>query len=94
MYEDRAVCAVFESVTYYTFERQNSSPHQRRCIDGHITGCGKCVGYCRYHEHPGYLTKDLRKQHNCIKKSCYYYVPKGKETPVLNPFSALSVLQR
>lgn len=50
-----------------------------RCINGQITGSSACVGYCQYCEHPGYLTKELRKQHNCIQKECRYYVPKPKE---------------
>ena len=50
--------------------------HSRRCIDGSIVGLTKCVGYCRYKGHMGFLTKKLRQQHNCIKKECVFYVPK------------------
>ena len=64
---------------YDRIEKQNYSRYNRRCIDGRITGCGNCVGYCQYSEHPGYLTKELRKQHNCINKKCFYYVPKCKQ---------------
>ncbi len=52
--------------------------HIRHCIDGTKTGCGKCVGYCTYYEHTGFLTDSLRKKHNCLKKGCRYYVPKDK----------------
>lgn len=33
---------------------------------------GNVVGYCRYHLHPGYLTKSLVKKHKCIEKKCHF----------------------
>lgn len=77
------------ATSYRTFEETMKTPHRRKCIDGRITGCGNCVGYCQYNEHPGYLTKELRKAHNCIKKSCNYYLPKEKPIVQTNPFSVL-----
>lgn len=56
--------------------------YARRCIDGRITGCGNCVGYCNYIGHSGFLTKKLQKQHDCIKKGCNYYTPKHKYAPL------------
>jgi hypothetical protein len=49
-----------------------------RCIDGRRTNCGNCVGYCRYAGHEGFLTRQQRKEHNCIVKRCDYYLPKPK----------------
>lgn len=63
---------------YRSYENDQASPYNRRCINGQITGCGNCVGYCTFHEHPGYLTQKLRKEHDCIKKGCHYYRPKEK----------------
>ncbi len=80
---------VFSATTYTTYEAHNRTPHHRRCIDGKTTGCGNCVGYCQYREHPGYLTKELRKKHNCIKKGCRYYLPKEKPEIVTSPFAVL-----
>lgn len=73
-------CMVYSSneSDYMSVERKQRSPHRRRCIDGKTTGCGSCVGYCTFIEHPGYLTQQLRKTHNCIKKGCHYYRPKEK----------------
>lgn len=68
------------------------SPHHRRCINGKITGCGNCVGYCKYNGHPGYLTKELRKQHDCVKKDCNYYVPKTNPPVTVSPFAMLAAL--
>lgn len=62
---------------YASFEKQSTSKHLRQCIDNSVTGCNKCVGYCQFSEHPGFLTKELRKKHDCIKKHCNYYVPKS-----------------
>ena len=73
------------------FEK-GASPHHRRCIDGKVTGCGNCVGYCQFREHPGYLTKELRKQHDCIKKGCNYYIPKSKPTASVSPFAVLAAM--
>ncbi len=61
---------------YEMYEKQSHSRYNRRCIDNSITGCGNCVGYCQYSEHPGFLTEKLRKQHNCIGKQCFHYLPK------------------
>ena len=70
---------------YEQYEKQCRSKYDRRCIDNSITGCNRCVGYCQYAEHPGFLTEELRKQHNCIGKQCFHYVakPKKKNAPQL-----------
>lgn len=65
-------------MTYEMHERTCRDTYNRRCIDGSITGCGKCVGYCEFADHPGYLTKEMRREHNCIKKGCHYYRRKEK----------------
>lgn len=64
---------------YEIYEKQSHSRYNRCCIDNTITGCGHCVGYCQYSEHPGFLTEKLRKQHNCLGKQCFHYVPKPKK---------------
>ena len=90
--------AYFETNHTYTFyEQQSRSAHHRRCIDGKITGCGNCVGYCQYKEHPGFLTEKLRTEHDCIGKGCYYYVAKPKQekrTPQANqiPHYVLNII--
>lgn len=66
----------------YIFECVDSFNHTIKCINGRVTGSNKCVGYCQYEGHPGFLTKELRKQHNCIGKECYYYIQKRKTTAV------------
>lgn len=55
------------------------SKQNRRCIDNTVTGCNKCVGYCQYEGHPGFLTEKLRRKHNCIGKQCFYYVAKPQK---------------
>ncbi len=60
---------------YSVFDLSSSNAnHTRRCIDGKITGSGKCVGYCTFYEHEGFLTRQLRQEHDCLKKGCRYYV--------------------
>ena len=36
-------------------------------------GRGKLVGYCRNVIHPGWLTKGLMNQHDCLGKECFYF---------------------
>ena len=61
---------------YKKIEDQKGSGYNRKCIDGRITGCSKCVGYCEYDGHPGFLTEKLRRKHDCLNKQCYYYIAK------------------
>ncbi len=61
---------------YQKMEEKYGQGHNRKCIDKKITGCGKCVGYCKYAGHPGFLTESLRASHDCITKGCMYYLPK------------------
>ena len=60
-------------------ERMQQEPvNYRQCIDGSITGSNKCVGFCSYYGHSGFLTADLRRQHDCLGKQCTNYIPKHK----------------
>lgn len=62
---------------YFFYDQKH--PYNRKCIDGSVVGCGKCVGFCTYNEHPGFLTKEIRQAHNCIKKNCFHYRQKDKK---------------
>lgn len=31
------------------------------------------IGYCHFEGHPGYLTKKLMQEHNCLQKNCKHY---------------------
>ncbi len=68
-----------ENNQYEHFEKLSPSSFTRRCIDNTITGSNKCVGYCQYSGHPGFLTDKQRKEHNCIGKQCYHYLPKPQK---------------
>ncbi len=65
-----------DKMTYSYFEGLCKSEYTRKCIDNRIVGSNKCVGYCSFEEHRGFLTQKLRKKHNCIKKKCHYYIQK------------------
>lgn len=65
-----------EGLLYEQYESECDSRYNRRCIDNTIVGCSRCVGYCKYNGHSGFLTNELRKKHNCIEKQCIYYVEK------------------
>ncbi len=67
-----------EKDLYTEIEKSLGSIHERRCIDNKITGSNKCLGYCMYKEHSGFLTKELMQKHDCIKKKCDYFVSKPK----------------
>lgn len=75
--------------SYEQIESKQGIGYNRKCIDGKITGCGKCVGYCKCSVHPGFLTEKLRKEHDCLEKSCFHYIPKLPHTRPLNRKKAL-----
>ena len=39
-------------------------------IDGNKGDYSKVIGYCNSPEHPGYLTQNLLKNHDCVKREC------------------------
>lgn len=61
---------------YSEYEKHSPTTYTRKCIDGRITGCSNCIGYCQYEGHPGFLTAKHRKEHDCLGKDCFYYVAK------------------
>lgn len=67
---------MFSIKTYLQYEKEHGSGHHRRCIDGKMTSSGNCVGFCRYYGHKGFLTEDLRKEHNCTRRGCDWYLAK------------------
>lgn len=85
---------------YVEYEKNSPTAYTRRSITGAVVGCSKCVGYCKYHGHPGFLTKEQRRQHDCLNKGCYYYIKKQKErrpvSSVIEDHSpiVLSLIQR
>ena len=79
-------------LTYEQAEQQQKpSAVNRRLIDGTVTGCGNCVGYCACEDHPGYLNDKLRAEHGCLRKGCDHYLPRRKqsESPSPSPFSSV-----
>lgn len=76
--KDGAGSALDPHRDYSYHEEKCGNSKNRRCIDGHITGSGNCVGYCTYDAHNGFLTKELREEHNCIENGCFYYLQKVK----------------
>lgn len=78
VYSDKVVFST-EDGTYERFEKQSEKKYERICIDGTRTGCGRCVGYCSYQGHPGFLTARLRQEHDCIGKACWHYICKPQK---------------
>ena len=63
---------------YAFYDSHSKSKYNRISIDGTVVGCSRCVGYCKYDMHPGFLTEKMRKVHHCIEKGCNYYLEKDK----------------
>ena len=63
---------------YRFFDMQCKDKFNRRLIDGQITGCGNCDGYCQYSGHSGFLNKKQIEQHKCVEKGCFYFLQKQK----------------
>ncbi len=64
--------------SYGYYLEHYGTKYEKPAFNGKTVGTNKCVGFCRYNGHRGFITKDLRKQHNCCKKGCAFYVPKSK----------------
>lgn len=67
-----------ETSLYREVERETIRNFNLRCIDGSLHGCGRCVGYCTYDGHAGFLTAELQGEHQCIEKGCFYHFSKPK----------------
>lgn len=65
-----------EKHPYTEMETRFGKSHVRKTIDGHRVGCSKCIGFCQYDGHPGFLTYEQLKKHDCIGKKCFYYISK------------------
>lgn len=63
-------------LTYEQASKPYGDSVNRQCIDGSVRGCSKCIGYCNFDEHPGFLTEELMKKHKCFEKSCDYFIAK------------------
>lgn len=61
---------------YKEMESRTIQNFNLRCIDGTIRGCGKCVGFCSYERHSGFLTAQMKQEHKCREKGCFYYCAK------------------
>lgn len=79
---------------YAKMETKYGSSHIRQTIDGRCVGCSKCVGFCQYEGHPGFLTSEQRQKHNCIGKNCFYYVskPAREKNPTVTPSESQKML--
>ena len=69
---------------YEKIDNRFSYTKQRKLINGRTTGCNKCVGYCNYCNHRGFLNIELQAEHNCIEKQCFHYIPKERTKPKNN----------
>ena len=75
---DKIIYSTVENA-YAEYEKRSPSAYTRKSITGKIVGSNKCVGYCMFYGHPGFLTKEQRAQHDCLNKECFYYVAKSKK---------------
>ncbi len=72
------ICIDRRMTEFDRFDRSRGPNHTARTIDGKTVGISKCVAFCTCDLHPGYVTHELRQRHDCLGKSCFYYVPKPK----------------
>lgn len=78
---------------YREIKNKTLRNYNLRCIDGSVHGCSKCVGYCSYDGHSGFLTAEQQAGHQCIEKGCFYYHPKPA-TPKRTHDNSSSLLQK
>lgn len=64
------------SSVYQAMKAKTIQNYNLRCIDGTLHGCSKCVGFCTCEYHPGFLTAQHERDHQCKEKQCFYHHPK------------------
>ncbi len=65
-----------EASVYREMAARTARGFNLRCIDGALRGRSKCVGFCAYECHPGFLTVQQEREHQCHEKGCFYHHPK------------------
>ena len=56
-----------------------TSQLEKLLIDGKYAKAGNVVGRCNSSVHPGFLTKQLIKSHDCIARTCSFFVRMNPE---------------
>lgn len=75
-----------ERSLYQEMAAKTARSFNLRCIDGTLHGQSKCVGFCAYEYHRGFLTVQQERAHQCRERSCIHHHPKppakrrGKDT--------------
>lgn len=64
------------SSVFQVMKDQTIRNYNLHCIDGTLHGCSKCVGFCTCEHHPGFLTAQHERDHQCKEKQCFYHHPK------------------
>ena len=64
---------------YAEMEERYGRGHDRKCINKKYTASCKCIGYCMYEWHPGFVTHELMKKHNCLERDCKHFLAKPKK---------------
>lgn len=53
--------------------KHSNSHFTETLITGNKTSSGKCVGYCNFNQHKGFLNKKLIDKHCCHEKKCPFF---------------------
>lgn len=64
--------------SYEEMEKPHRQSFVRPLINGSRCGSAKCLGYCHFDEHPGFLNQKLLRKHQCLEKDCKYFQPKPR----------------
>ncbi len=62
-----------EASVYREMADRTARGFNLRCMDGTLRGRSKCVGFCAYEQHPGFLTARQEREHQCHEKGCFYH---------------------
>lgn len=65
-----------ERSLYQEMAEKTARNFNLRCIDGALHGQSKCVGFCAYEYHSGFLTAKQEHEHRCRERNCIHHHPK------------------
>lgn len=64
---------------YSKMEQRYGAGHHRITIRRKTTASSKCMGFCFYESHPGFLTEQDMAVHRCCERACRYFLPKPRK---------------
>ena len=64
---------------YAEMEKRYGHGHELKTLERKFTASSKCIGFCLYDRHPGFVTTTIMQAHHCWERDCLYFLEKPKK---------------